>query len=389
MWIFTKLFISSIVDLKKTPHNRVHQIIKHLHKKHEITAFCINDWWKGKQMNAPEYSKDFNNFLDEIEIIYMTDRSVSPVLQEVSSFRSIKKMDLKEFNVHFNYNTLVSGHFISKEINSSVYDIADDLPEMIRTSPQIPCFFKSIGYMLGSKMLKDNISCSKKVTYITNSLKENYNLPNSKAVYIPNGVDTELFNVYSPDILESSFNLDGEFIIGYVGVLREWVDLEPVFKAMSLFSPTLNIKFLIVGEEGGLQRNKMLAKDYGVSDKVIFTGSVPYYQVPKYISCMDVCLIPFKKDAVAKNSLPLKLFEYMACKRPVISTRLPGVVDAVGDRIMYASDYKEFYEKIICLYNSDSSRQSMGTEGRDFVVNNYEWSVICEKLNKVLEESAA
>jgi glycosyltransferase involved in cell wall biosynthesis len=260
---------------------------------------------------------------------------------------------------------------------------------MIRTSPQIPYPLKSVGYTLGYKMLKDNISCSKKVTYITNSLKEDYKLPNSKAEYIPNGVDTELFNEFHVEMLKSSLNLDGDFVIGYVGALREWVDLEPIFKAMSLFDPNIHLKFLLVGAEGGLQRNKILAEKYVVSEKVIFTGTIPYYQIPKYVSCMDLCLIPFKKDAVAKNSLPLKLFEYMACKRPVISTRLPGVVDAVGDRILYASDYREFYEKIICLYDSDSSRRLMGTEGRDFVVNNYEWSVICGKLNRVLEESAA
>lgn len=384
-----KLFISSIVDLRKTSHSRVHQIIKHLHKKHEITLFCINDCWKAKQRNGSEHSQDFNNFLDKIEVVYMANRNISPILQEVSSFRSIKKMDLKEFDLHFNYNTLVSGHFISKKISSTVYDIADDLPEMIRTSPQIPYPLKSVGYTLGYKMLKDNISCSKKVTYITNSLKEDYKLPNSKAEYIPNGVDTELFNEFHVEMLKSSLNLGGDFVIGYVGALREWVDLEPIFKAMSLFGSNIHLKFLIVGAEGGLQRNKILAEKYGVSDKVIFTGTIPYYQIPKYVSCMDLCLIPFKKDAVAKNSLPLKLFEYMACRKPVISTRLPGVVDAVGDRILYASDYREFYEKIICLYDSDSSRRLMGTEGRDFVVNNYEWSVICGKLNRVLEESAA
>ena len=121
-----KLFISSIVDLRKTPHNRIHQIIKHLHKKHEITVLCINDWWKSKQTNVYERAQDFNDFLDEIEITYMTDKNISPVLQEVSSFNSIKRMNLKNFDLHFNYNTLVSGQFVSKEISSNVYDIPDD-----------------------------------------------------------------------------------------------------------------------------------------------------------------------------------------------------------------------------------------------------------------------
>ncbi len=43
------ILITSIVDLKKSQHNRPHQLVKHLSKKHDITVLSINDWWKGGQ----------------------------------------------------------------------------------------------------------------------------------------------------------------------------------------------------------------------------------------------------------------------------------------------------------------------------------------------------
>jgi glycosyltransferase involved in cell wall biosynthesis len=145
---------------------------------------------------------------------------------------------------------------------------------------------------------------------------------------------------------------------------------------------------IIAGEEGQLEKNKELAKKYSVYDKVIFTGTIPYLEVPKYMSCMDICLIPFRNDLVSKNSLPLKLFEYMACEKPIISTKLPGVINAVGEIVLYASNASEFTDKILYLYNNEPARQALGIEGRKFVEKDYDWSVICSKLEKILEESA-
>ena len=47
-----KILMTSIVDLKKSQHNRPHQLVKYLSKKHEITVHSINDWWNGGQEEA-------------------------------------------------------------------------------------------------------------------------------------------------------------------------------------------------------------------------------------------------------------------------------------------------------------------------------------------------
>jgi len=44
-----KILITSIVDLKKSQHNRPHQFVKYLSKKREVRVLSINDWWKGKR----------------------------------------------------------------------------------------------------------------------------------------------------------------------------------------------------------------------------------------------------------------------------------------------------------------------------------------------------
>ena len=381
------------MDLRKTSHNRLHQFIKHLSKNHEISVLSINDCWKSGETDVSLYSKDFEEVLQKIEIIYFTKRKINPFLQEISSAATINSIlkNYNSFDVHLNYNTLISGYAVGKKVKSrgvaTVYDIADDLPQMIRNSPQIPYPLRPFGGLVGEVMIKKNIKVAEKITFITNSLKDSYDIPQNKAEFIPNGVDTALFENLPSDRLRDELNIEQDFIIGYVGVLREWVDFEPVFAAVkSLENEYPSIKILIIGEEGGLKENKDLAGRYGLLDRVVLTGTSPYEQVPKYIACMDVCLIPFKLDAVSEGSLPLKLFEYMACEKPVISTKLKGVREAVNDKVFYASNSREYESRIIELYDDEELRRMRGLEGRKFVEKNYNWQKIVDKLEKVLLE---
>lgn len=374
-----KILITSIVDLKKSQHNRPHQFVKYLSRKHEVTVLSINDWWKGGQDNLDAYSSEFDDIFKRIEYSYLTERKVSPILQELLFRKKVKEI-LKEedFDVHLNYNTLLSGYVAAKKIKT-VYDMADDLGAMIKESPQIPRVLRPFGGVLGNFMVRKNIESADKVTVTTDLLKRAYNIPDGKCEVIPNGVDTNLFRNYGDT--KEELGLDG-FIIGYVGVLREWVDLEPIFQALRDLNK--EIKMVVVGKEGQFKENVELAKNCGVYDRVTFTGMVPYSQVPKYISAMDICLIPFKVNAISANALPLKLFEYMACEKPVLSTELPGVKTIAGDKVMYVANHGEYKEKIMELYENDKLRREMGKTGREFVVENYDWERIVKKLEEML-----
>ena len=373
-----KILITSIVDLKKSQHNRPHQFVRYLSKKHEVTVLSINDWWKGGQDNLESYSSEFSDIFTRIDYYYLTEKKVSPILQELFFQKKIKELLKEDFDVHLNYNTLISGYEAAKRVKT-VYDIADDLGAMIKESPQIPRLLRPFGGVLGNSMMRKNIERAEKVTVTTDMLKRTYNVPEDKCEVIPNGVDTNLFRNYGNT--KEELSLEG-FIIGYVGVLREWVDLEPVFLALKTLSEEINM--VVVGKEGNFNENVKLAKKCGVSDRVIFTGMVPYSLVPKYISAMDVCLIPFKVNAISENALPLKLFEYMACEKPVISTDLPGVKAVAGNKVMYVSNGKEYKEKIVELYKSKGLRREMGKTGRVFVEGNYDWVKIVERMEKIL-----
>ena len=372
-----EILMTSLVDLKKSQHNRPHEFVKYLSKRHNITVLSINDWWKGGQDDHEEYSADFNDIFENIDYHYITHKKIPPILQEMSFTTEMKKISKCNFDVHFNYNSLISGYKFSDKFKT-VFDLADDIPAMIRSSPQVPGPLKFCGGLLGNIYLKKNINKSKFVTLTTEYLTSTNNIPLDKAEIIPNGVDTDNFRLYKN--IKEELGLDG-FILGYVGVLREWVDFEPIFKILGQLNQ--EIKLLIVGKEGKFKENIELAKKYNVSDRVIFTGSIPYSKVPKYISAMDICLIPFIPNEISENALPLKLFEYMACKKPIISTPITPITKIVGGNVLYATSAEEYKEKINLLYENDELRKKLGTKGRS-IAEEYSWERITLKLEKIL-----
>jgi glycosyltransferase involved in cell wall biosynthesis len=354
--------------------------VKYLSKNHDITFLSIKDWWKAEQGDLKSYSCDFEEIFKRVNILHLTDRKVSPILQELLSGKRVNEIAKEGFDVHLNYSTLSSGYTAARRINT-VYDIADDLVAMIRSSPQIPVPLRPFGGALGSFFLKKNIDISKIVTVTTDLLIDSCKVPRDKSMVVPNGVDMELFRDYG-SIKRDELDLDG-FVIGYVGVLREWVDLGPVFKALKDLNK--DIKMLVVGKEGRFKENVDLARNCGVADRIRFAGMVPYAKVPEYISAMDVCLIPFKKNDISENALPLKLFEYTACSRPVISTKLLGIEKAVGDLVKYADNSDDYKIQIMKLYNDEKLRQEMCRSGRRMVESTYDWSKVVERMEDTLE----
>lgn len=394
-----RLLVTSILDLSRTAHNPLHQFLRHLSRNHEITLLSLADWWKADTLNTELYSKDFKDLLNSINIKYVTERKLSPVLQELSSVllvgRLLDRTECWRFNAHFSYSGLLYSYLVSQRMAAAgvptVYHVGDDVPAMVREAPQIHPWLRAPGGWAASKVMQKNIKNAARVTFITSALRNAYRTQPDKCEVLPNGVDTKLFSNTFNGSLRGRLNIGADdFVLGYVGVLREWVELEPIFiAARKLAGSVKGLKVLVVGEEGGLKDKVALAERHSVRDMVVFTGTVPYLQVPEYISCMDVCLIPFKRSIVTDNALPMKLFEYMACGKPVVSTRLAGVVEVAGDRVLYASDSEELEARIQELHRDAGLRQRFGSEGRRLAAEGYSWDKACRRLEDILLETVS
>lgn len=385
-----KILVTSLPDLKKIHPQRYHHILKYLAQKHEITVLSVNAWW---------LEEKYDNYLEgcgnNLNIIYLTGKKVSPILQELSILHQFKQLDKKynfdKYDLHLNFNSLIAGYYISKKMSDkkipTVFDIADDIPGMIKTSPQIPHILKRTGYYFGIYMFNKCINTSDRNTLVTEALFNTYTFPSNRSTLIPNGVDTDSFYKLTGNEKTKVGIAQYDFVLGFVGFLGEWVSMNSVFKIIAKLKSKFKLKVLIVGGGAKMDEFKNLSKKYKIEKNVIFIGDVSYSDVPRYISFMDVCLLPFDNGSVSESSLPIKIFEYMACEKPVISTPLSGVENAVGNLVLYAHNVDDIENHVLNLYYDKDLRVQMGKKGREFVKLNYSWNNICCNFEKILIEA--
>jgi glycosyltransferase involved in cell wall biosynthesis len=195
---------------------------------------------------------------------------------------------------------------------------------------------------------------------------------------IPNGVDTEALMPIPIDEAKMALGLRGP-VIGYVGSLEHWVDLETAVEAMQRLD---GVTLLVVGP--GLftdygDKIKRMAQDLGVDGRVKFTGAVRYSELSKYISAMDIGLNPLKMMKKNEYAAGGKVFNYLSCGRPVLSSRMISLERLLGDEIYYYDDVESF---VVQAKEILSSRQPV--EKYRSVAEKYDWHILAHKYEAVL-----
>ena len=121
-------------------------------------------------------------------------------------------------------------------------------------------------------------------------------------------------------------------VVGYAGHLYAWKGVDVLLRALALVP---GAKGLIVGgheKEPDLARVKALAHQLGIAERVTFTGLVDPAKVPDHLAHCTILVLPNPASAISTRfTSPLKLFEYMAARRPIVASDLPSIREVVRD----------------------------------------------------------
>lgn len=241
---------------------------------------------------------------------------------------------------------------------------------------------------------KFNMRLADKIIVVTQGIKsillESYHIPEKKIIVLGNGANIDLFKPMDKLIVKQNLKLDEHsFYICFVGNFVPWQGVEYLIKAVSLIVQNVkNIKILIVGD--GIMRTEWedLVIKLKLSDYFIFTGIVPHKDVPKYINASDICVAPFIRDRNEKIGLsPLKIYEYLACEKPVVGSNIKGVGDFLeASNIGFSftpEDHVELADVLLKLLHDGKLRYTMGKNGRKIIVEKYNWKLVANKIENV------
>ncbi len=221
---------------------------------------------------------------------------------------------------------------------------------------------------------------------IKDGIKELHSIPDEKIVVIPNGANTDLFKPMHQEKAKKELKLEEKKnYICFVGNLAPWQGVEFLIQSAPLIlKESTHTKFLIIGDGPMKEELIDLAEQMAVSDKFIFTGVVPYEEVPKYINASDICVV-YKKPLKSGYS-PLKLYEYMACEKPVIASRVEGfeiLEENHAGILVEPENPKELAKAIIKLLKDERLRRELGENGRKYVTKNHSWEAVARRVAEV------
>jgi len=180
---------------------------------------------------------------------------------------------------------------------------------------------------------------------------------------------------------------DKDFVIFFMGYLYDFAGLKEIidFYHHDVKNGKYNLKFLIVGD-GGIYNNLVNYVNEIKADWVILVGRVPYFEITEYIHLADLCLLSFKINLITKEITPIKIIEYMAMKKPILSNSLPGVVLELGEEsgVIFVKNQVDLIAKIKDLIPLKEELKQRGEKGFDYVKKKYLWSEILKDFRKMM-----
>ena len=257
----------------------------------------------------------------------------------------------------------------------------------------------SILVFLIQKAEKMATKYSEKIISVTPHIRaylvQNYNCSPDKVKAIPNGVNTKKFQPIHDEALLGQWKdrleiAKEEIVIAFVGNLAPWQGVEYLIEvAPLLLKETKNIKFLIIGDGILKMGLKEKVNRLGVSNHFVFAGMVNHQEIPFYINIADICVLP--KRRLKSGYSPIKLFEYMACGKPVVDTRVEGLefIEEEGTGRLIEPENVEGFEKTLYdLIKEPEERIRMGEKGLQIARERFSWESRVTEIEKVLKELA-
>lgn len=217
---------------------------------------------------------------------------------------------------------------------------------------------------------------------------------------ISNGADLSKFNPnLSGAEVREKYGLQGAVVIGFIGSFHFWHGVDNLIALIkAAVAANAAVKFLMVGDGGAMkpQLQKFVAEN-NLAQRVILTGHVAHDEVGKHVAAMDIVLAPYPPLEFFYYS-PVKIYEYMACGKPVLSSRLGQIQEIINDGVngflSNPGDNADYSRKLARLIDDAELRQRVGAEAYRTIAAQHTWehkarawSEICERVLRKYHEN--
>ena len=289
---------------------------------------------------------------------------------------------------------LIPRLIFKKKLIFEINGLANEEQKLKRESVfnQILCLLIRMAERIATKYSDRVVSVTPQIAAY---LRERFGCISQKVEVITNGVNIDMFHPIRDETLVSHWKQklkisSEEKVVVFVGNLAPWQGVDDLIRvAPSLRTKLKGIKFLIVGD-GVLGKSlEDEVQRLGLSDSFLFTGMVEHDQIPFYINMADVCVV--LKKRLKSGYSPIKVYEYMACAKPVIASRVEGLefIESEGvGRLVEPGDTICFERLMLDLLLDPRKGAHMGEKGIRLVRERFSWSSVTLRIESILKELA-
>ncbi len=204
------------------------------------------------------------------------------------------------------------------------------------------------------------------------------------------GVDLERFNPHTDGSrVRKQYKIGkNDFVLLFMGWLYHFSGLKEVALDLAkIKKKEFTLKLLIVGDGDLYAELRKIQRKCNLQDRIILAGWQPYQKIPEFLKSSDLCLFPAHDNEVTHNIVPIKIYEYMAAGKPVIATKLPGVVKEFGNNngVVYADESGEVVERAVKLIKNGNLAEE-GLKAKRFV-ERCSWDSITHDFEAILEKT--
>jgi glycosyltransferase involved in cell wall biosynthesis len=212
-------------------------------------------------------------------------------------------------------------------------------------------------------------------------LLEEKKVPAHKVLYLPNGVDTDLFRPMPPDqALARELGLEGKKIILYAGNHGYAHGLEVALQAAQLLTDP-QVVLVLIGDGSEKTRLKQMAQEMGLTN-VRFLDPKPPAYITRLYSLAVAGLSTLRNSPLFEMTRPVKIFAGMSCAKPILyagqgeGARL--VEGARAGLVSLPEDAQTLAHNIMAVVQNPHLAEQLGQNGRRYVETHLSWSVLIE-----------
>ncbi len=212
--------------------------------------------------------------------------------------------------------------------------------------------------------------------------------PPDKLCLVTNGTNTTLFTNRG-NAQKSRLGLEDKFVVLYAGIVGIAQGMETLMEVVEALKKEKRIHFVFIGEGPVKEKVQTIQREWALNNLTLM-NEIPRDEIPAYISMADCCLVPLKKTDLFKGALPSKMFDYMACERPIIVS-IDGearriVEESGGGVFVEPENIPEMINAILKLKSTPDSCEKMGKRGRAFVETHFSRRQKALELENILLE---